>query len=88
MITRERLVESVVGSQVLDVRVVAVTSVEVEVLSVRLLLDNEISRFRVHLHLLVSNVRHCSIAFSDLFNHSDVEASSVLIVGHKSQTFG
>jgi hypothetical protein len=51
-------------------------------------LNNEISWFRVHFHLLVSNVGHCSIAFSNLLNHSDVEASSVLIVRHKSQTFG
>lgn len=85
LLAGEILVKAVVSPQVFDIGIVSVTPEEVEVLAVRLLLDNKvIFEYSVDLHLLFLNVWLSSIAFSDLFNYSNKEASSVLVVRHQS----
>jgi hypothetical protein len=88
LITGEVLIEAVVGSEVFYVGIVSVASEEVEVLTVRFLLNDERVGSGINLHLLFSDVRLSTITLSDLFDDSNKEPTSVLVVRHKSQTLG
>jgi hypothetical protein len=78
--------QAVVSFNVLDVRVVSITSEEVKITFFRVILDHQVIGGLCK--IFSSQVRHIIANLSDLLNNSDEKSGCVLVVGHHSNTLG